>query len=176
MPRVHKVERALKDRPKIGVKKGESYYWWKVRLKGCKSGTRYESKEMPKPSQLTQSQYLKAIYELQEENWVGRDFDGIEDRRNDVMQRIQEILDEQQEKLDNMPDGLQQGDTGQLIQERIDCLQSAIDDLEGIEIPEESDYNDNEELKEEYGDIDTWKDEEANSKYEEIDNAISSLE
>ena len=47
---------------------------------------------------------------------------------------IENIMDDQQERLDNMPEGLQEGDVGQLIQERIDACEAAMDELDNIDI------------------------------------------
>lgn len=44
------------------------------------------------------------------------------------------IKDELQDKLDNMPEQLQDSDTGILLQERIDSLDSAIDELNNVDI------------------------------------------
>ena len=59
----------------------------------------------------------------------------------------EELRDETQDKLDNMPEQLQEADTGQLLQERIEALENAInefgclDDLE-YEEPDEKDIKD----------------------------------
>lgn len=47
---------------------------------------------------------------------------------------IEGIMDEQQERLDNMPEGLQEGDVGQLLQERIDACESTMYELDSIDI------------------------------------------
>lgn len=55
-----------------------------------------------------------------------------EDTAQQIADELDSIKDQCQDSLDNMPEGLQEGDTGQLIQERIDNLDSAISDLEDI--------------------------------------------
>lgn len=56
----------------------------------------------------------------------------------DIATEIEEIKDEEQEKYDNMPEGLQQGDRGQAIETAISALDSAydacreFDELEGF--------------------------------------------
>lgn len=47
---------------------------------------------------------------------------------------IEGIMDEQQERLDNMPEGLQEGDVGQLLQEQIDACESTMYELDSIDI------------------------------------------
>jgi hypothetical protein len=43
---------------------------------------------------------------------------------------LEEMAEEEQEKYDNMPDGLQDSERGQAIQEAADNLQQAADDLQ----------------------------------------------
>jgi DNA-directed RNA polymerase subunit RPC12/RpoP len=61
------------------------------------------------------------------------DYGCDEDTAQSVADELQNICDEVQSSLDNMPEGLQEGDTGQLLQERIDNLELAISDLEAID-------------------------------------------
>jgi len=61
MPKVHCVKAARKDYPECGIKKGDTYYWWKFRF-----GGKHESKTYPKQSQLTQSEFLSQVYALNE--------------------------------------------------------------------------------------------------------------
>jgi hypothetical protein len=44
----------------------------------------------------------------------------------DLISELQNIRDEEQEKYDNMPEGLQSGDKGEAIQQAVDNLDSAI--------------------------------------------------
>lgn len=60
-----------------------------------------------------------------------------EEGRDGLVMDLETISDNLQDRLDSMPEGLQQGDTGVLLQERIDYIQSAIDELEGIDFDEE---------------------------------------
>jgi vacuolar-type H+-ATPase subunit D/Vma8 len=60
-----------------------------------------------------------------------------------VADQIQQLGEETSDKLNNMPDGLQQAPTGELLQQRADgcesladALTSAADDIEGIEAAE----------------------------------------
>lgn len=106
MTTAHFVKAAAKDYPKAGIKKGEPYYWWKFKQRYGNSA-RIMSKTRPRPSQLTQSEYLSQALSLQErindlepkESMLGEVESIIEDLRT--------LSDEQGEKFDNMPEGLQ---------------------------------------------------------------------
>lgn len=68
------------------------------------------------------------------------DYTLMEGVNDDIAAALQEICDDVQDRLDNMPGGLQEGDVGQLLQERIDSLENAISDLESIDIDSMKDY------------------------------------
>lgn len=133
---------------KILIAKGESYYWW-----AFKNGGKHFSKTPPKASQLTQSNYLSQLYDIQDrinevqvDSW--EDLEGIvEEFKNE----LESLKDETQGSLDNMPGSLQSSPTGELLQERIDSLDNAISEFNSIDLqyeePDESDII--EELKEE---------------------------
>lgn len=135
MTRAHFVKAAAKDYPKAGIKKGEPYYWWKFKQRYGNS-PRLMSKTRPRPSQLTQSEYLSQALSLQEriddlepnESMLGEVLSIIEDLRT--------LSDEQGEKFDNMPEGLQQGDTGQLLEQRRDACNDFADALEAVRLDE----------------------------------------
>lgn len=140
MPRVHHVKKARKDNPVC--KKGGSYYWWKFRYGGKRYSLTY-----PKQSQLTQSAYYASLYDLQDEieNADCDDSDSFESLRDSVAETLQEIGQECQDSLDNMPEQLQYAPTGELLQERIDACDSAVSDVECLdafdeEEPLEGDY------------------------------------
>lgn len=142
MPKVHHVKKARKDNKKAGIKKGESYYWWAFRV-GRGSIKRY-SKTPPRPSQLTNSEYMSSFLSLQEE--IEDEAQGVKTKEDaeslaqfmrDKAEEYRTLGDEQQEKFDNMPEGLQSGDTGQLLECRKEAcdrgaeeLESAADELE----------------------------------------------
>lgn len=128
MPRVNYVKKARKDNPVC--KAGESYYWWKFRYGGkCYSLT------PPKQSQLTQSPYLGAVYSMQEtvEATKTDDWDAMAGLIEDIRGEIDSLRDETQCSLDSMPDSLQYGPTGELLQERVSALDSAESELDSID-------------------------------------------
>lgn len=52
----------------------------------------------------------------------------------EIRNEIESIMSDQQDRLDNMPEGCQEGDVGQLIQERIDACEATMDELDSIDI------------------------------------------
>ena len=121
---------AAKDYPHHGITKGEKY--WFVRMKtGPRSSLELRQKTPFKRSQLTQSEYLSALYTWQDDL---ASFSDMEDAQ-DMADRIRTLGEEQQEKYDNMPEGLQQGDSGQTLDARSTACEEAAVEIEGI-IPE----------------------------------------
>lgn len=143
-----KLDRTIPEnkKDKLLVAKGESYYWWQF-----KNGGKNISKTRPKDSELTQSPYLAAIYDFTDELNDVRgnvsDVDDLQSFRDDIVSRLEELRDEQEEKKSNMPEGLQEGPTGELLQERYDSLDSAIDEINSVDLddydePDEDDLRD----------------------------------
>ena len=135
MPRVHTLT-ARKDYPEQGITKGDTYYKWSTRITAGKSyiSRTHRSKTYPKPSQLTSSAFLGALGDLQQEGF--KDITTADDLRA-VAEQIRELGQEEQEKFDNMPEGFQQGDTGQTLEERAqnceawaDAIDEAAEQLE----------------------------------------------
>lgn len=115
----------------ILISKGEPYYWWQF-----KNGPKHFSKTPPKQSQLTQSNYLSQLYSIQE----SMDDPGAETAEDlqafveDVKDQLESLKEETEGSLENMPESLQSSPTGELLQERIDALDNAINELEGIDL------------------------------------------
>ena len=162
MPRVNTVKKSRKDQgpcSKCGkeIKKGDGYLYWEFAFgptyKRCaEPGCR------PTASDLTRSEYLKAVYDLQDRKIEGP---FIEDMKLDVENLISDIQDlgsEQEDKLSNMPDSLQSAPSGELLQERIDQCQDVVSQLESIDFDiDEEDAKDEDKLSD---------------KIEEIKNAV----
>lgn len=119
--------KAAKDYPDQGIKKGEMYYYTKIKT-GAYSSREMRSKTPFKPSQLTSSEYLSRLYSWDENK---AEISSMEDAQA-FADEIRELGEEQQEKFDNMPDGLQQGDTGQMIEERANACENAASEIEDI--------------------------------------------
>lgn len=121
-----------------GIKKGQSYYWWKFK----NSGKRF-SLTPPRASQLTQSAFYGTLYDLTDRVADLEPRDTLADEVLSIIEELQNLGEECQSSLDNMPEGLQQGSTGELLQERIDGCESAASELEGIDldVPEPEEFN-----------------------------------
>lgn len=133
MPKVNFVKSARKAKPEYDIKVGDSYYWWSM-MHGSR-GVKHYSKTAPKPAQLTNSDFLQQLYGIHDDIAAGsasnqEEFDSF---KEDVLSAIETLKDETEDKLNNMPDGLQQGSTGELLQERIDALDSWYTELENVE-------------------------------------------
>jgi len=144
--KVEKV-RAARDYPQFGILRGEEHYVWSLYRQRPQ-----RSKVYPKPSQLTSSEFLQTAYQIEEmiEESECETAEDVAALRDTMVEQINELESEQQEKFDNMPEGLQQGDTGQLLQERIDSLQTWATELGCVDIETEDPGNtpDIENLKE----------------------------
>lgn len=154
MPKVHYVKSARKDNARCAVLKGQSYYWWKNRGAGGKgAGFVRCSRNYPRPSMLTMSPYFTAVYALQEQmadHGAPEDGADLESLRDEWAAEARSIGEEQQEKFDNMPEGLQQGDTGQMLECRANACESWADEIENVEIPDREDFPEGEDGDEEY--------------------------
>jgi hypothetical protein len=130
MTRSHFVKKSAKevklDSGEV-LPKGSQYYWWKFNF-----GSMHKSKTAPTASQLTNSPYEQELISIQEdiEALTTEDIGNLEE----ITGRIESLRDDCQDKLDNMPEGLQESSSsGQLLQERIDSLEAWSSDLENID-------------------------------------------
>ena len=121
---------------------GESYYWWAFRFQ-----PRKVSKAPPKPSQLTQSEFWQTVYGIQEEIEDMVANDTMADQLDTVKGEIESLRDETDEKLGNMPDNLQNSQTSELLQSRVDSLQEWYDNLDGIDTDIEEGLSDEDKEK-----------------------------
>lgn len=125
MARVH--ERiARKDYPADGIKKGDRYYTWKTRVAVGKSYIGRVHRSLTRPTSTTGSAFVAALAEIQ------ASFQGVEDADGlrAIAEQVRELGQEEREKFDNMPEGLQQGDTGQLLEERAEGCDTWADEIE----------------------------------------------
>lgn len=149
MPRVTTVAKARKNAgtcEKCGteIKKGDSYKWWKFRF-GGKHVRCSKTECVPRPSDLTQSAFLGTLADLQTNGFTGDTIDDLESERDNIVSELESLRDEQEEKKSNMPDSLQESATGELLQERYDALDEAVNELSGIDISLEDDEPEKEE-------------------------------
>ena len=138
------------DNDTVIVQKGQTYYSWAFAYSPKQISLTY-----PKPQQLTRSEFQTTVYDFNDEI-AGldnvEDADELKETVEDIVQRIRDFAEEQDEKRNNMPDSLQESPTGELLQERYEALDSWANDLENVTIddydPEEVDpfdYDDPEE-------------------------------
>lgn len=144
MARAHFVKKAMKDHPAGDIKKGESYYWWAFMV-GGRGGPKHYSKTPPTPSQLTQSEFLGTLGEIEIEIGALPADAGLEDMVGEIAGRIRELGQEQETKRENMPEGLQNSATGELLEERSNRCGEIADELEGITFDYDGDKEDGEE-------------------------------
>jgi hypothetical protein len=148
MARVTTVKSARKDQPTACVRchkkivVGQGYRWVANRI-GRSSITKRIHVECGsfKRSEITTSEKLGMVYDAQDNAhnevtaWPN---DGNIDDLEAILQQARDTAEEVQgmyeESLSNMPEGLQQGDTGQQIQEKIDMLDSWISELESVSL------------------------------------------
>jgi len=79
-------------------------------------------------SELTSSQYLGWIYDLQD-NFVINSKDDVES----LIEIIEEQKEELEERFENIPEQLQDGNAGTILQDRIEILEDTISQLEQID-------------------------------------------
>ena len=110
------------------ISKGDSYYKGEISfgptIVAC-------AKCKLKSYEVTASEYILRVGRLCEE--YSTDYTMDRDGVSMMISELESIRDECQEKLDNMPEGLQDGSAAQLIQERIDNCDDAISELENID-------------------------------------------
>lgn len=51
-----------------------------------------------------------------------------------IKEELEAVMDAEQEALDNLPESLQASTSGEIMQECIDAMESALDDLEEIDV------------------------------------------
>jgi signal transduction histidine kinase len=157
------------DNDTVFIAKGESYYWWQFQ-----NSPKQYSKTPPRASQLTQSGYLSTLYGIAEQI---EDFsaDSAEELTNfveDIKGQLEELRDTTQESLENMPENLQYSPTAELLQERVDALETAINEFDGFDLDyDEKEEEELEELVAEENDIDTedenWREQITEEQIEE---------
>jgi hypothetical protein len=133
------------EKDTIFVQKGETYYAWGMMVGG--RGVQRTSKTPPTRSMLTNSEFLGAIYDLEDNlDTSGTTPEELQSARDELVSALRDLGEEQQGKYDNMPDGLQQGDTGQLLEGRAQSCEGIADEFDNVDL--EYDEPDEDELRE----------------------------
>ena len=129
MPKLNFVKKARKTIRGTGIKKGDSYYWWKFRF-----GGKRVSKTRPRRSQLTESDFYASMWDWEDSLEVKGPFtaDDCESLAGDlesIADEVESLGQDQDEKLNNMPDALQESDMGELLRSRSEGCERIADEL-----------------------------------------------
>lgn len=154
-----KQRKARKDYPQQGIKRGDMYYQWQLY-----KGPVMRSKVAPRRSQLTGSGFLATVYDIADVTIPNAD---SPDDFREAANELETLADETQGSFDNMPEGLQQGTTGQQLEQRVescnewkDAINSAADTLETeLNEIEEEGLNDEEKAERIAGAVETCRSE-----------------
>lgn len=118
---------ARKDYPQQGIAKGDTYWFCQIKT-GPRSSRTLRQKAPFKRSQLTSSDYLSQLYDWED----GKAEIGEMDSAQEFADTIRALGEEQDEKFNNMPEGLQQGQTGEMLEARRDACEAAASEIEEI--------------------------------------------
>lgn len=132
MPRVH-TQTAAKDYPAQGIKKGQTYYWWKFRYQG-----KQRSVTPPTRQQLTQSEYFQGGFDLEDEYESSV---ACAAYQADVVQALEQARDgfeslaeEQRDKMANMEAAnITGGFSYELLEERAEACEEQMGNLEALQ-------------------------------------------
>jgi hypothetical protein len=132
MPKVHYVEKAMKDYPDDGVFAGESYYWWRCRPNPGKPGVTKRSRLYPRRSELTQSPFLATAYAMVENlptAFLMTTHEELEEVAKDLEALARELADlgdGERAKLDSLPPQLWDAGPSRTIRQRAEwCFEMA---------------------------------------------------
>jgi hypothetical protein len=159
--------KAAKDYP--GIPKGTEY--WYVKIKTGPRSSRVMRQLAPfKRSQLTSSTFLSGLYDWEDAKAALSTMENAQD----LADTIRGIGEEAQGSFDNMPEGLQQGDTGQLLEQRAEACNTAAEEIEEIISEWETEKDNHEELENAFHDyesaLEEWSEESGEDKPEEVED------
>ena len=129
------------ENDEILINVGESYWTW------CfYGGQPIYSKTKPRKSQLTNNPFKQELYAIQEsvEDFSTEDPDEVGEFVEELISNLEELRDTCQESFDNTPEQLQEGNSGQILQERIENLDDVISNLENIDTEFSSELDESE--------------------------------
>ena len=116
---------AAKDYPNEGIKKGDQYWFAKIKT-GPQSSFTIRSKTPISRSRLTSSEFLATAYDISDCIADAETVDDLKQCKDD----LEALRDETREKFDNLPEGLQAGPTGELLEERVQKCEDLLSELE----------------------------------------------
>lgn len=62
-----------------------------------------------------------------------KELQDIMDLMAQLRDRLESVMDEEQEAFDNLPESIQYGEQGEKMENAIDCMQTALDSMDEIE-------------------------------------------
>jgi hypothetical protein len=113
----------------------------------------------PKRSELTQSEFLATVWDIEDRLEALSDPAELES----IIEDIRQVGEEQTEKRDNMPEGLQDAPTGELLEQRADMCEDWANNLEQEDPPDEDSLDEDETLDDK---VTEWLDEVKQYTYE----------
>lgn len=138
MPRVNFVKKAQKDDPNYGIKKGDSYYWWKFRHGGVR-----KSKEPPRQSQLTQSDKKSRAYEAMERVEdallafeLVHDLDQLNSEIEQASSDLNDVAQEYREAAEAIRENFSESPTADECEEKADNIEAYASDLDSLSLEE----------------------------------------
>lgn len=157
------------ENDEILINAGEGYWTW------CfYGGEPIYSKTQPRQSQLTNNPFKRELYTIQEsvEDFSPEDPDEVGVFVEELISNLEELRDTCQESLDNIPEQLQEGNAGQILQERIENLDDVISNLESIdtEFSSELDESEKDDMNQE-----EWERQEEEEKQQWIADKIGEI-
>jgi hypothetical protein len=133
MAKPHFVKRARKDYPDEDIKAGDSYWWWTF----PHIDEKYYSKTEPRPSHLTSSEFWGGALNIFERLADLKETDDVVAALREAANDLESLGEGCDERLGSMPEGLQSGGVGMLLEERASAcddtaaeLGSQADDIE----------------------------------------------
>lgn len=139
MVRLVHVKKARKANKEAGIKKGQEYWWAAFRLPGRKAGyKKYWTDGPPRRSELISSPFYAALADAEDDfcdmaakhSRKDPDLSDLASDWRSAAETVREIGSEQEEKRSNMPEGLQDSGSGELLQERADNCESLADSID----------------------------------------------
>jgi hypothetical protein len=184
MPRINIVNKARKAQGTCGrcgakIKKGDPYKWWKFRFGGKRIRC---ANCVVRGSELTQSKrgeilaQEEALEDAVSDFRSNEDFDAFESAIEDIINELDNLADDARSSFENMPEGLQQGDTGQMLEQRADSIDEFKDELESAKDNARSTWDSFESDDDEEEDKTSKDDAEAKSKTDVVDEIASEFD
>jgi hypothetical protein len=180
MTTLHYVKKARKAIKGTDIKKGDSYYWWQFAFHSKQVSKRY-----PRRSQYaTTSEYLGTAYDIEDDIQAMKLEDVSEGCLDEFISRIEEIKDQAESSLDNIPDQLKEAPAGETLQQYIDAFDEFQSELEGVDLSNLSEDDYIEEATEEWNNLSNdekkrirkdWAGPRKNIKYEWIEEKCIEL-